>query len=140
MNDVYLLDSCIASAYFDKRDKDHQKAATFVNNAVRAKDYIYISCIAVAEIRYGLALYPNLVERHIKEVEQSLAAYKKRKDMNHDTAPYYASIRSDLMKKYCKKRADGMFKRTRPESLIDKTTSQILGIQENDLWLASVAR
>lgn len=136
---IYLLDTDIASAFFDKGDENHKKAYTFVENAAKSGDHIYVPCIAIAEIRYGLALYANLDKVRSKEVDKSLKAYTQITDIGKATAPHYANIRAELMKMFAKTKTNGLIKKVRPETLIDKTTSLHLGIQENDLWLASIA-
>jgi predicted nucleic acid-binding protein len=136
---IYLLDTEFASAFFDKGDKDHQKAFSFVQNAAERGDHIYLSCISHGEIRYGLALYPNLDQSRSAEVEKSLKAFSTVKYVQTATSPHYASIRTALMHRFCPRNNRGKYKKKRPETLVDPTTAQTLGIQENDLWIASIA-
>ncbi|MGH8059945.1 MAG: hypothetical protein ACREOH_22355, partial [Candidatus Entotheonellia bacterium] len=58
-------------------------------------------------------------------------------DISKTTGSYYGSIRARLFEKYAprERRRRGL----RPEQLIDPVSSQVLGIQENDLWLAAQA-
>jgi predicted nucleic acid-binding protein len=136
---VYLFDTDIASAFFDVRSGSHQKALAFVQSASARGERIFISCIALSEIRYGLALYQTLDKSRTSEVEKSLRAFRGIRDIEKGTSAHYAGIRAGLMRKYCPTDVKGLYKTVRPESLIDKTTSEKLGIQENDLWLASIA-
>lgn len=58
-------------------------------------------------------------------------------DVTKATRIYYGSLRASVFEKYAPnaKRRSGL----RPAQLIDPVTSQELGIQENDLWIAAQA-
>lgn len=139
MNNVYLLDTNIASALFDKQCPDHSKALIFTNNAANAGDRIFISRFVVAEIEYGIAIHPNLDTVRTEQLRKSMDSYTSIKELAKWTTPCYADIRAALFNKFGERIAKGKVKKVRPESLIDKTTSQTLSIQENDLWMAAIA-
>lgn len=143
MNKVYLLDTNIASALFDADCPDHQYAKEFIKKA--KGNLIYISRIVVAEIQYGLSLYSNLDEARKNKVLDALKVFPGVAEINDETTPHYAGLRARLYRKFGKKKVteNGVetekIKQVRPESLVDETTSQNLGIQENDLWMAAIA-
>jgi predicted nucleic acid-binding protein len=51
----------------------------------------------------------------------------------------YGQLRGALFRLYGTKKSRDRIKEKSPESLLDKTTGRELGIQENDLWIVSVA-
>lgn len=68
-----------------------------------------------------------------------MRVYKNIRDIDKDTTEHYASIRAELFRRYAPRNAKNRAKQVRPERLMDKTTGQFLGIQENDLWIAAIA-
>ena len=59
--------------------------------------------------------------------------------ISRHTAEPYGQIRSALFAQYSPRDSRGRIQKKWPEDLVDLTTSKALGIQENDLWIVSVA-
>ncbi len=136
---AYLLDTNIASALWDELDKDHPAALRFVTNVAPTGGLVYVSRITIAEIEYGLKLYVSADPPRRAKAEAAMRVYKNVRDIDKDTTEHYASIRAELFRRYAPRDAKNRVKQVRPERLVDKTTGQFLGIQENDLWIAAIA-
>ena len=137
--EVYLFDTNIASALFDKRNAEHSKALAFVQKAANAGDVVYISRIVEAEIEYGLALHTNLDTSRCQATRNAIKAFTMVKDIGKESVPHYATIRASLFRTFASQDAKGKIKKSNPEALVDKTTARELGIQENDLWMVAIA-
>jgi len=60
-------------------------------------------------------------------------------DIDRNTSTVYTQLRSELFRQYSTKDKKGRLTKKQPEELRDETTGLDLGIQENDLWIVSVA-
>jgi predicted nucleic acid-binding protein len=60
-------------------------------------------------------------------------------EINRHTTQIYAEIRGKLFDLYAPRDEKGRLTAKYPEDLLDRTTAKQLGIQENDLWIVSVA-
>lgn len=136
---AYLFDTNIASALWDELDTDHSDALRFVTDVASIGGLVYVPRITIAEIEYGLKLYVSTDPARRAKAEAAMRAYKSIREVNKDTTEHYATMRAELFRRYAPRDAKGRVKRVRPEQLIDKTTGQSLGIQENDLWIAAIA-
>ena len=96
-----------------------------------------ISAIALGEIEFGL----QVAQAETPDQEPLRAFIHTNLPMvlnvTKSTRIYYGSLRAGVFEKHAPtvKRRRGL----RPEQLIDPVTSQELGIQENDLWIAAQA-
>jgi tRNA(fMet)-specific endonuclease VapC len=59
--------------------------------------------------------------------------------IDKDTSQYYGILRGELFRRYAPRDSHRRIKAKRPEGLRDTTSARELGIQENDLWIVSVA-
>ena len=136
MEDAYLLDTGIASIAWDAGHPSHSNIR---DRLVALGDVSLSICsVTIGEVTYGLEVSPAIdLDRH-NIVKQAMLAYQIL-DINKHTGSVYAKLRGELFKQYAPKDRRGRIKVKRPESLIDRTTSKELGIQENDLWIVSVA-
>ena len=136
MPDAYLLDTSIASYVWDGGSK--------YNALVKAKltklnqNYISICAVSLGEAAYGLEVSLGANPERHTQVKQAMLCYKIY-DIDRHTTIYYSRIRGDLFKKYSPRNKRGRLTKKWPEDLVDDTTAQDLGIQENDLWIVSVA-
>ena len=135
---VYLLDTNITSALWDKRDRYHAEALRFIQS-VGSADRVYISRIVIAEIDYGNYLYINADAERRKMVQAAMQAFEHIREVDNYTAHTYSVMRAALFRRYGTRTSKNRIKKVRPECLVDKTTSLELGIQENDLWMAAIA-
>lgn len=136
MSDAYLLDTSIASIAWDGDNPNNslvrQKLTTLASNS------LFVCPVSLGEVEYGLQIFLGIDQERHDQVRQAMQQYSVL-DINKHTAKYYAEIRGELFKKYAPKDRAGRVTKKRPEDLLDVTTSRELGIQENDLWIVSVA-
>ena len=137
MTEVYLLDTNIASIACDGDHKHHAIVRERLDAFADAP--IVVSSISYGEMAYGLRLSPNADSVRLQMVRDAIGSYLTF-DLNRHTAEIWANLRAGLFKKFSPLDARGRLLRTKwPEDLCDLTTSKALGIQENDLWIVSVA-
>ena len=97
--------------------------------------YVFLSIITVAEVEFGLSLPHRLDPDLVQEVRKGLSMFPVLEIDRHVAEPYGA-MRSWLVQKY----APPQKRRLRSlAQLADPVTNLALGVQENDLWLASQA-
>ncbi|MFC1972125.1 type II toxin-antitoxin system VapC family toxin [Chloroflexota bacterium] len=132
----YLLDTNIASLAFDAGRNRHTEIRERLGKLGEAA--IFICPVSVGEVEYGLKVaYPGDKTRQ-EAVREALGHYETLL-MDRHTAESYSTIRAELFNKYGVKRASGKFKTKFVEELVDPTNGREMGIQENDLWITSVA-
>ena len=132
----YLLDTNIVAYWFDTRRPQHERVAQRIQELPETTP-LMISAITLGEIEYGLQVSKvNTLEQEVFRafIHTNLPMVL---DVTKTTRIYYGALRADVFEKYAPnaKRRSGL----RPEQLIDPVTSQELGIQENDLWIAAQA-
>jgi tRNA(fMet)-specific endonuclease VapC len=132
----YLLDTNIVAYWFDTRRPQHERVAQHIQELPETTP-LMISAITLGEIEYGLQVSKvNTLEQEVFRafIHTNLPMVL---DVTQMTRIYYGALRADVFEKYAPnaKRRSGL----RPEQLIDPVTSQELGIQENDLWIAAQA-
>ena len=136
MQDAYLLDTTVASIAWDGQDPDHEKVRQ--NLADLGEASISVCVVTVAEVLYGLEVSPNIDRLRHAAVKHALWQYKIW-DIDPHTSEVYAPLRGRLFEKYAPRDRKGRIKTKWPEDLREKTSAKELGIQENDLWIVSVA-
>ena len=130
----YLLDTQTICYWFD----DHAPEYVNVNAHIRkvpADSPLMVSVITLGEIEYGhcLAEIPDLKKQ--EEFRKFLEdTFPSPLEISIFTPRYYGEIRALLFTKYPPKG-----KNRRPEQCHDPATASELGIDENDLWIASQA-
>ena len=134
--DAYLLDTSIASAIFYE---GHPRNTEFLTRLGQtADDAVFISAITVAEVEYGLNLShlePNLQNG----IRDAMNKYKIHSIDRH-TALTYCEIRAVLFNTYAPRDQRNRGATKYIEDLRERTSGLNLGIQENDLWIVSVAK
>jgi tRNA(fMet)-specific endonuclease VapC len=99
---------------------------------------IAISVITIGEIEYG---HKVVSPSGLTQIQSDFITFVLRNfplviPITEMTTPYYGSIRARLFERFGpKKKRKGL----RPEQLLDPVTSRVLGIQENDIWIAAQA-
>src|SRR6266446_1989155 len=137
MKNVYLLDTNVASAFWDEGHPNYQDARNFVEDL--GTDVVYISRFVVAEVLYGHKVHAGSDAARRKIIEDKMSAFRLIKDVDKHTVEPYSDIRTALFTEFGHRNKEGQIKKRRPESLVDETTSEQLGIEENDLWMAAIA-
>ena len=135
-SDAYLLDTSVASIAFDVGNPSHAEVRKRLSELGDAS--ISICAISIGEVEYGLNVSPGVdLDRH-RTVRGNLFQYQIL-DIDRHTGKLYGELRGELFRRYGARDSRGRLKEKRPEDLRDRTTARELGIQENDLWIVSVA-
>jgi tRNA(fMet)-specific endonuclease VapC len=136
MEDAYLLDTGVASIAWDVGHPKHEEMRSRL--AALGSASIAVCSITLGEVSYGLEVTPAVDEARHHAVRQAMESYYIYNVDKH-TVEVYAKLRGELFKQFAPRNMRGRLKTKWPEDLIDSTTSKELGIQENDLWIVSVA-
>lgn len=136
MIDAYLLDTNIASIAWDGGHKRHSVVREAL--ASLADESIWICAVSIGEVEYGLGISPNIDPERHRAVRDAMGQYRSW-HIDEETARIWARLRGELFRRYAPKDQRGRVTRKHPEDLCDDTTAKQLGIQENDLWIVSVA-
>lgn len=136
--DAYLLDTCVTSPLFDVLDVDHSKVKRFVDT-LPSTDIVYISPIAVMEMKYGLLLY-GADEDRWRKVEREMSKFTIRPVDKH-VANCCAEIRANLFRRHAPrdKRSKDKIAQVPVDKIILYVSGQELQLHENDLWALSIA-
>lgn len=136
----YLIDTNGICELLDQRHPNHQTVrdtcATIEAGAPR-----YISCITLAEIRFG-ALLNNAVTGEQSPRTAVILDEAERypiREITRHTAREYAELKTKIATTYLSK----FIRANRPhrlENWLDRVTGQRLQIDENDLWICSQAK
>lgn len=137
----YLVDTNVVSFFYDHSRPQHAAVANRI--AALGDAHFFVSAITLGEIEFGYAANHNeqsAREAMLRFVEERFSVL----DVTRTTAPVYGDLRSRLFERFVPQVAkDGSKRRgfagIRPEQMVDPVTSQALGIQENDLWIAAQA-
>lgn len=132
----YLLDTPVASWLWDG-DNSHHAAARAKVEALGDAPF-FVCAITVGEVSYGLGVSPAIDPARHALVRKNLIDFEVLSIDRH-TADVYGQIRATLFAKYSPRDSRGRMRMKAPEDLIEATTGKTLGIQENDLWIVSVA-
>lgn len=138
----YLLDTNILGPLIELKTGD--SSSTFKTlkehwDLLPKDTKIFLCPITVGEVEYGLRIAPyQIPEQHDLTREMLYAFPFLDIDINiaHEC---YAELRARLFKYAPKDRRNRRNYNKRIEEWRDPTTSKLLQIQENDLWIAAVA-
>lgn len=132
----YLLDTNIIEFWFNPGRQEHDLVLQNID-ALDPDTPLVTSAVVLGEIEYGYRVAPHDRQGYVGEVLRFVQAQLPRiLKVTLSTAQTYGPLRAALFKKYAPKKGR---KGRRPEQLTDPITSKILGIQENDLWIAAQA-
>ena len=136
--DVYLLDTNIASDAWDEGSPYHRDVRSRLESLPPSA--IFVCVVSLAEIDFGLRSSLK-VDTVRQQRERSRMREYELLRIDEGTAPIYADIRARLFQGIAHRTGKrGKFKEKQPDELIDEVTAKLLGIQENDLWIVSVAK
>ena len=99
---------------------------------------IFLPIIAIAEIEYGMAKAESPDEQQRAHVRTFFADYPMHLGVDDHTVEPYAQIRAQLWRMHATQRQRG-HKEKLPEELVHRESGKLLGIDERDLLIASVA-
>jgi tRNA(fMet)-specific endonuclease VapC len=134
--DGYLLDTSIASWLWDSGNPNHTVTRERFTQLGSAP--VFVCGITIGEIEYGLGVSLAIdTERHAA-VRSAMSGYRVL-PIDHHTGHTYGEIRAALFQQHAPRGNRGRLTKKVPEDLVESTTGKVLGIQENDLWIVSVA-
>lgn len=136
MTDGYLLDTPVASWLWDGGIPHHIAARARLAGLNDAP--VFVCAVTLGEIEYGLRVSPAIDPNRQTAVRGAMAEYTIL-SLDHHTSRAYGEIRAALFTRYSPRNERGRLTMKWPEDLVEKTTGKALGIQENDLWIVSVA-
>ena len=136
MSDAYLLDTNIASALWDECHENHTGFRERLGKLGAAP--VYVSVVSLAEVEYGLKIAPSIKEERQRSVRANMSRFEVLA-LDRHVVEYYAELRARLFRKYSPKNSRGRLKAKLVPDLWERSPDKLLGIQENDLWLASAA-
>ena len=129
------MDTSIASIAGYEGDERHAGVRQWLDGL--EDDAVYISAVSIAESEYGLNLNP-LDAQSQQDIRRSIGTYQVL-PLDRHTAEVYGPIRAALFRKYAPRVYRNRTATRYIEGLREPTTGKELGIQENDLWIVSVA-
>ncbi|MCX5646021.1 MAG: type II toxin-antitoxin system VapC family toxin [Phycisphaerae bacterium] len=132
----YLLDNNVISILMRPKDPRYPQVKARFDGLGASP--VYLPVIAIAEIEYGMAKADRPDEQQRNAVRCFFADYPIHLSINDDTVEPYALIRAQLWKD-CATRIGSKHKEKLPEELVDRESGKLLGIDERDLLIASVA-
>jgi predicted nucleic acid-binding protein len=138
--DGYLLETSALSSLLDSQHDKHV-AVTAAIAAFDPDSPVYVSSIALAEIMFGIRLYESC-KGPLQKAVAILAGAKSYKivDVTKHTSDEYAELRKNVATTYLREPLNRNDRKRWIENWVDKTTSQVLQIDENDLWQCAQAR
>ena len=145
MPDTFLLDTNMLSKFYDDRPDGCVDEATrrFRAHLEQAKDARFVICaVTIGEVEYGLESAPSdFPEQERRQVRSALQTFEIVYGISRNTAaPYYAQARARLFQRFAPRPVRRRRAKARHvEDLLESDGAKPLGIQENDLWIASVA-
>lgn len=134
--EAYLLDTNIANAAWYEPDGRHREFRAWLSS--RGEEPVFVSVISIAEVEYGMQIGRGASGTQ-RKVRRAMATYEVL-DLDRHTGVIYGDIRARLFSLYAPKKRRGRINSKYVESLVDRTSGMELGIQENDLWIVSVAK
>lgn len=142
MSKSYLLDTNILShLVIGLNNQDSQIGRNVLKNyqAIAANN-IFICSATTGEICYGLEVAPPNDGVKQKEVLDILDKFPIVFPLDKNVAAnHYATLRAKIFNKYAPKDSKQKAKNRYIEEWCDPTTGKVLGINENDVWIAAVA-
>lgn len=136
MADAYLLDTNIASVLWDECHKSHVEYRRRL--AALGDAPVFVSVVTLAEVEYGLRIAPHVDDARQENVRARMRAFEVL-GLDRHVVEYYAELRACLFRQYGPKDARRRLRAKVVPDLWERSPDKLLGIQENDLWLASAA-
>ena len=137
----YLLDTNAVSDWLDSTRPRHASISRVIDQLDATNAILLTSTVVLGEIEYGITISPRDRRESLDKLRAQVGVEFVHKrlllDVTRSTSIVYGNLRARLFERYVPhdKRKKGL----RPEELVCPTTSKILGIQENDLWIAAQA-
>ncbi len=138
----YLLDTNVLGYLVEVKSGAHSPEGKALQNRLAKikSENVFICCITIGEIEYGLKIAPDKDPTKQDLAKQMVEEFHSYHIDNNVAREQYANLRAKLFECYApkdKRRRNNDKKRV--EEWIDPTTSKELQVQENDIWIAAVA-
>jgi predicted nucleic acid-binding protein len=138
--DAYLFDTTVLSIYLDPNHPHHVEKSLSLG-ALSTDSPRFVSAVALAELSFGTSLAALLGKGNLTTLNAMIVQARTYAvlDITHHTASVYAEVKAKIAHKYLAK----TLRRDRPRYIqewVDKATDQMLGIDENDLWMCAQAK
>lgn len=138
--DGYLLDTCAISALVDAQHPSHAAVRAAVE-AIEQGAPRYVSCVTLAEIRFGALVDEASTGKTSPRTAQLLKDLQVCPvlEITRHTAREYGELRTGIALAYLAK----YLRANRPrwiENWKDRVTGERLQIDENDVWICAQAR
>ena len=131
----YLIDTQIVSYWFDAKLSQHRNVCDHAN-ALPSNATFEASVVTIGEIAFGHAVAAKPDAAKQAEFNKFVREhFPWQVPITKSTTIYYSQLRAELFRKYPPLGK----KQRRPEQCFDPITATDLGIDENDLWIASQA-
>lgn len=134
--DTYLLDTNLVSVLYDERRSNHHAVRQAIA-ALNPRAPQLVSVVTIAELRFGLAL-SQAAGQPLTHIESciELAEEHVMAEVGRFTAETFAHVKSSvaLLRLDVRRRIPRWV-----EGWTDRVTSELLQIDENDLWIAAQA-
>jgi len=137
----YLLDTTAVSDWLDSSRPRHASVSNRIRGLANTDAILLTSTVALGEIEYGIRVAPESKRKSLDtlraQIDNQFVHKRLLLDVGRSTSLVYGDLRAKLFEKYAprSKRTKGL----RPEELASPLPSKVLGIQENDLWIAAQA-
>ncbi len=132
----YLLDNNVISILMRPKDPRYSLVKTRFDGLGTSP--VYLPVIAIAEIEYGMAKADKPDEQQRNAVRRFFADYPIHLSVDDNTVQPYSLIRAQLWRD-CATKIGSRHKEKLPEELMCRESGKLLGIDERDLLIASVA-
>ena len=136
--DSYLLDTSALSPLVDDEHPQHSAANSSI--AALGASPIYVSVIALAELRFGIYLHEMATGRRLRNADRLISEAEQypRWEITNHTLAEYAKLKSILAIHYLP-RVTRNFRKRWVEDWIDQFTNKALRVDDNDLWICAQA-
>ncbi len=139
----YLLDTNIIGSLIEVKSgysSPETKALEKHWNTLSEDTRLFLCPITVGEIEYGLRVAPYSKEELHDKIRKEISKLECFDIDENIARDYCAELRARLFNRYAPKdKKNRRNYKKRIEEWRDPTTSKLLQIQENDLWIAAVA-
>ncbi len=138
MADTYLLDTNVICALADANRAGHQAAVQRFQYI--GDQSVLLPSPAVGEIEFGMRKSPDVHPEKQQELRHFIARFAQLPFNEHCIKPY-ALVRAEIWQTHGTPKSGRRYKHKerRPEDLLEKSTGAQLGIDEPDLYIASIA-
>jgi predicted nucleic acid-binding protein len=139
MSEAYLLDTNVICALADANHSHHVPARQRFEQI--NEQFVLLPTMAVAEIEFGMARAANVRPEKREELRQFIGRFEQWAFDENCVRPY-AVVRAELWRTHGTVRQRGkrfVYDEKHPEQLLEKVTGTVLGIDEPDLIIASIA-